>query len=84
MIEQTKLNTTDKKEIMRKIDDFLYYLEDNFGIMHEAELTRLGIDVAIDKLNNAYLTLEEEVKGESANGNNDLLDDLHLEQREQM
>lgn len=84
MIEQTKLTTTDKKEIMRKIDDFLYYLEDNFGIMHEAELTRLGIDVAIDKLNKAYHTLDDEIRGESASGNNDLLDDLHLEQREQM
>lgn len=84
MIEQKKLTPTEKKEIMGKIDNFLYFLEDNYGIIHEDELKRLGISKAMESLNKAYHTLDAETKNISVSADKDFLADLHAEQIEQM
>ena len=84
MIEQKKLTPTEKKEIMGKIDNFLYFLEDNYGIIHEDELKRLGISKAMESLNKAYRILDAETKNVSAPTTRDFLADLHAEQIEQM
>ena len=84
MIEQKKLTPTEKKEIMGKIDNFLYFLEDNYGILHEDELKRLGISKAMESLNKAYRILDAETKNVSAPTTRDFLEDLHAEQIEQM
>ena len=84
MIEQKKLTPTEKKEIMGKIDNFLYYLEDNYGIIHENELKRLGISKAMESLNKAYRILDAETKNVSVTTTRDFLADLHAEQIEQM
>ena len=84
MIEQKKLTPTEKKEIMGKIDNFLYFLEDNYGIIHEDELKRLGISKAMESLNKAYRILDAETKNVSIPTTRDFLEDLHAEQIEQM
>ena len=84
MLEQKKLTPTEKKEIMGKIDNFLYYLEDNYGIIHEDELKRLGISKAMESLNKAYRILDAEIKNVSVTTTRDFLADLHAEQIEQM
>ena len=84
MIEQKKLTPTEKKEIMGKIDNFLYFLEDNYGIIHEDELKRLGISKAMESLNKAYRILDAETKNVSAPTTRDFLADLHAEQIEQI
>ena len=57
-IEEPKdFTESEKAELRRYIDNFLYKLEDNFGLAHEAQMKKYGLDEVMDKLVLAYREL---------------------------
>lgn len=60
----TTLNSDEIKEIMSYIDDFLYHMEDNYGIRMETDelLKSLNLVEICGQLNHIYAVLDSNKK----------------------
>lgn len=48
--EEKDFTEAEKVELRHYIDNFLYKLEDNFGLAHEPQMKKYGLDDVMDKL----------------------------------
>lgn len=57
-IEEPKdFTDSEKAELRKYIDYFMYKLEDNFGLAHEPQMKKYGLDEVMDKLTLIYREL---------------------------
>lgn len=64
------LTLSEKKEMRKYVDDFLYHMEDNFCMAMEQnpQLKKWGLKEICDRLNEVWHELDEQIANEEKRG----------------